>query len=307
MITSMPARCAWLALLLPLLLLGACARKQVRAPVEERAASAAAGAPATRADQAPAAAGGGLYAPHIRDGAPVDAPDIASLMEPTPRREPRARYGNHSPYTVLGREYRVMDDARGYVERGVASWYGTKFHGRATSTLEPYDMYAFTAAHKTLPLPTYASVTNLENGRSVIVRINDRGPFAHDRLIDLSYAAAVRLGVHVKGTAPVEVRALLPTGDDRREPPPTRLVTAPDEAAPAWVQVGSFASRENAERLAQQLRAALAEPVRVDEVAVGVSHMFRVRLGPFLRAAEALDLSGRVSAAGFGNPRILTE
>ena len=155
-------------------------------------------------------------------------------------------------------------------------------------------------------------VTRRKTGDWVLVRINDRGPFAHERLIDLSYAAAVRLGVHVKGTAPVEVRALVPSGDEPREPPRTQLVTGPGGAPPAWVQVGSFASRDNAEQLARRLRGVFAEPVRVDEVpfdgvAAGVSRMFRVRLGPFLRAAEALDLSGRVSAAGFGNPRILTE
>src|SRR5690606_20333263 len=192
------------------------------------------------------------------------------------------------------------------VERGVASWYGTKFHGRATSTLEPYDMYAFTAAHKTLPLPTYASVTNLENGRSVVVRINDRGPFAHDRLIDLSYAAAVRLGVHVKGTALVEVRSLEP--QQRGEPPPPSTVTAAHAgSARAWVQVGSFASRGNAEDLADRLRAAQHRPVQVEDVVLGVARMFRVRLGPFGHATEALEAARAVAKAGFGEPAILTE
>jgi rare lipoprotein A len=138
------------------------------------------------------------------------------------------------------------------------------------------------------------------------VRINDRGPFAHDRLIDLSYAAAVRLGVHVKGTALVEVRALEPVSG-AREPPPVQQVSAPPPTARAWLQVGSFASRENAERLASQLRDALARPVSVEDVAVGAARVFRVRLGPFTHAAEALDLSGRVSAAGFGSPSLLTE
>ena len=253
-------------------------------------------------------AGGGLYAPHIRDGAPADAPDIASLPEPVPRPEPRARYGNHSPYTVLGRSYRVLDDARGYVERGIASWYGTKFHGRATSTLEPYDMYAFTAAHKTLPLPSWVRVTNLENGRSLVVRVNDRGPFAHDRLIDLSYAAAVRLGVHVKGTAPVEVRALDPAGG---EPPPPAVVTArsgqPAAPARAFVQVGSFADRGNAEQLAERLRDRLRQPVRIDEALVGALRLFRVRFGPFEQADEAHALRGRLSELGFGAATILSE
>src|SRR5690606_2357757 len=110
-----------------------------------------------------------------------------------------ARYGNKSPYSVLGKTYRVMPDARNYVERGIASWYGNKFHGYMTSSLEPYDMYQFSAAHKTLPLPSYVRVTNLESGKSVVVRVNDRGPFHENRLIDLSYAAAVRIGVWPKG------------------------------------------------------------------------------------------------------------
>ena len=296
------------AALLPLLacalLAGGCARQPVRQPPPVAEAGDTATTPAKPPE------GGGLYAPHIRDGAPADAPDIAALPEPVPRAEPRARYGNHSPYVVLGRRYEVLPEARGYVERGIASWYGTKFHGRATSTLEPYDMYAFSAAHKTLPLPTYASVTNLENGRSVIVRINDRGPFAHDRLIDLSYAAAVRLGVHVKGTAPVEVRVLEPLPG--AEPPPVRTVQAvPAPAGPgaqrSFVQVGSFGSRDNAERLASRLRRDTQGPVRIDPVELDGRQTFRVRLGPFARIADALDWSERLRAAGFGTPSILSD
>jgi rare lipoprotein A len=135
------------------------------------------------------------------DGPPNVPFDVDALVEPVPKDEPLARYGNHSPYEVLGHRYKVLPRRSGYVERGTASWYGTKFHGKLTSKREPYDMYAFTAAHKTLPLPSYARVTRLDSGRSVIVRINDRGPFVGNRLIDLSYAAAVKLGVHLSGTA----------------------------------------------------------------------------------------------------------
>ena len=151
---------------------------------------------------------GGAYAPDIADGAPAELPDVANLPEPVPHPEPPSRYGNRSPYVVLGKTYTVLPSAAGYIERGVASWYGTKFDGRMTSSLEPYDLAQFTAAHRTLPLPSYARVTNLENGRSVIVRINDRGPFHDGRLIDLSYAAAIKLGVNVHGTAQVEVRGI---------------------------------------------------------------------------------------------------
>jgi rare lipoprotein A len=151
---------------------------------------------------------GGLYAPHIRDSAPTELPRVDLIPEPDVVDEPRSRYGNRSPYTVLGKSYRVVDSTDGFVEQGLASFYGNKFHGRRTSNLEVYDMYAFTAAHKTLPLPSFAKVTNLENGRSVIVRVNDRGPFHEGRVVDLSWAAAVKLDMHRAGTARVQVQAL---------------------------------------------------------------------------------------------------
>lgn len=158
---------------------------------------------------------GGLYAPGIKDRAPA-APlhDVDLIPEPEVVDEPRSAYGNRSPYKVLGKTYTVRESAAGHVETGIGSYYGTKFHARRTSNLEVYDMYAFTAAHKSLPLPSFARVTNLENGKSVIVRVNDRGPFHDGRIIDLSYAAAVKLGYHDKGTARVEVRGLTP--DDVR-------------------------------------------------------------------------------------------
>lgn len=151
---------------------------------------------------------GGLYAPHIQDSAPDGLPDVDLIPEPEVSNEPRSRYGNRSPYVVLGKSYSVLPSAEGYDGTGIASFYGSKFHGRRTSSLEVYDMYAFSAAHKTLPLPSYARVTNLSNGKSVVVRVNDRGPFHDGRVIDLSYAAAVKLGVDRTGTARVEVRGL---------------------------------------------------------------------------------------------------
>ena len=148
---------------------------------------------------------GGLYAPGVADSAPAGGiPDVDLIPEPEVRDEPRSRYGNRSPYKVLGKRYTVLDSAKGYDEIGIASYYGNKFHGRRTSSLEVYDMYAFTAAHKTLPLPSFARVTNLDNNRSVVVRVNDRGPFHKGRIIDLSYAAAVKLGI--TGPAPAGSR-----------------------------------------------------------------------------------------------------
>ena len=140
-----------------------------------------------------------------------------------PRQEFKSRLGNPAFYDELGVRYRVLDTSDGYVERGLASWYGRNFHGRRTSAGEPYDMYAMTAAHKTLPLPTYVQVTDLDTGNRVVVRVNDRGPFVEGRIIDLSYVAAVKLGIATAGTARVEVRALDPPAVD----PPGELLIGP--------------------------------------------------------------------------------
>ncbi|PPT76553.1 hypothetical protein XaplCFBP3122_09525 [Xanthomonas arboricola pv. populi] len=160
--------------------------------------------PSTRGDYT----AGGLYKPGVKDATPDHVPNVACIPEPLVANEPRSAVGNRSPYEVLGKRYVVMDNPGDYVERGTASYYGSKFHGRLTSNKEVYDMYAFTAAHKTLPLPSFALVTNTDTGDSVVVRVNDRGPFHDGRVIDLSYAAAVKLGITGKGTGNVEVRGL---------------------------------------------------------------------------------------------------
>jgi rare lipoprotein A len=159
---------------------------------------------------------GGLYKPGVSDTTPTEVPDVDCIAEPQIAAEPLSDYGNKSPYTVLGKDYKVLGTAADYDEKGLASYYGQKFHGRKTSNHEVYDMYQFTAAHKTLPLPSFALVTNLDTGKDVIVRVNDRGPFHDGRVIDLSYAAAVKLGITGRGTGRVEVKALHP--DDPRLP-----------------------------------------------------------------------------------------
>lgn len=229
-----------------------------------------------------------------RDGAPIGSIDVSGIPEPVPRAEPRARYGNHSPYTVLGRTYRVMDSAKGYRERGIASWYGTKFHGKLTSTREPYDMLAFTAAHKTLPLPTYVRVTNLDNGQHLIVRVNDRGPFHAGRIIDLSYAAAIRLGIAAQGTGRVEVEAIDPDQSDAAATPRPQTATP----LPRYVQVGSFASRDNALRLRERLEEAGIDDLFLDRVLTRGELFHRLRIGP-LDSVEAADaLIERLAAIG---------
>ena len=145
-----------------------------------------------------------------KDGPPKNFQDISQIPDAIPKIEPRARYGNHSPYKVLGKTYRVMKSAAGYKQDGIGSWYGEKFAGRKTSSFEPYDPYAMTAAHKSLPLPSYVRVTNLENNREIVVKVNDRGPFHEERIIDLSYAAAAKLGYMDKGTARVRVEFINP-------------------------------------------------------------------------------------------------
>ena len=172
---------------------------------------------------------GGLYKPGVADTTPDHMPDLDCIREPVVTAEARSRVGNKSPYTVLGKQYRVLDRVDDYVEQGTASYYGNKFHGRRTSNQEVYDMYAYSAAHKSLPLPSFARVTNLDNGTSVVVRVNDRGPFHEGRVIDLSYAAAVKLGITQRGTGRVEVRGLAPDGRAVTETP---AVSAPMATTP---------------------------------------------------------------------------
>ncbi|GAB4170773.1 MAG: septal ring lytic transglycosylase RlpA family protein [Wenzhouxiangellaceae bacterium] len=228
-----------------------------------------------------------------RDG-PGRPLDPNAIEEPKPRPEPRARYGNHSPYTVAGRTYHVLPSARGYRERGLASWYGAKFHGRRTSSGEAFDMYKVSGAHRTLPLPTWVEVTNLDNGRRLYVRINDRGPFNEDRIIDLSYAAAVRLGMVEAGTARVEVRAIDLEHLDAGIEAPARV--------PVRLQIGAFAERERAEQLAARLRALDIQRVDVDGVRRNGRRLWRVRIGPIHDLKAAHRLAERLLAEGLGRP-----
>lgn len=212
---------------------------------------------------------GGLYAPGVRDSTPDHVPDVDSIPEPEIVAEPRSRFGNRSPYSVLGKTYRVLDSHDDYVETGTASYYGQKFHGRRTSNLEVYDMYAFTAAHKSLPLPSFARVTNLDNGKSVTVRVNDRGPFHDGRVIDLSYAAAVKLGITQRGTGRVEVRALHPGeapppvyASAANNPPPVATKPAAPSAMDRLVSAIPVASA-NAGELPPGARIATGKPAPV--------------------------------------------
>lgn len=222
--------------------------------------------------------------------------DVADAV---PRAEPLSRYGNHSPYEVFGKKYFVLPSSDGYHEQGIASWYGSKFHGRRTSSGEPYDMHLATAAHKSLPLPTYAEVTNLDNGRKVIVKINDRGPFKDDRLIDLSYGAALRLGMVGVGTARVDLRVLdVPKGAPSAAGEVSAAASIVVDDQETWLQAGAYGTRENAERLASELERASLNPVSIHDV----NDLFRVWLGPYASHTEVESVIKRAIELGFERP-----
>ena len=218
----------------------------------------------------------------------------SAVPDAVPRAEPRAARGNPPFYEVFGQRYRVLPSADGFAERGVASWYGPDFHGGLTSSGERYDMYAMTAAHKTLPLPSYVRVTNLQNGRTAVVRVNDRGPFSKNRIIDLSYVAAAKLDMIGAGTAMVEVAAVGPgpAGTARAAVPvPERL----------YAQAGAFSDESNARRLAERLAASGFDGVAVQPGSVGGRDLFRVRIGPLDSVAAFDSVVERMRAAGFGS------
>jgi len=252
---------------------------------------------------------GGLYAPHLSDSAPASAIDVDKLIEPTPKSDPLARYGNKSPYTVLGKTYYVLDRSKDYEQRGIASWYGQKFNGRKTSSGEIYSICDFTAAHKTLPLPSYVRVTNTRNGKSVVVRVNDRGPFHEGRIIDLSYVAAIRIGLDKTGTAPVEVE-LLQSGENnasddisvvRRE-----AFFSEINDAQVSLQFGSFADKDNAKRLQDRLQNANIENVELDKVEVQGRSIWRVQL----RALKNEQLAGifeKIRQLGLAKPKVINQ
>jgi rare lipoprotein A len=252
--------------------------------------------------------GGGRY--YQNDGPPRfgKGPDPASVPDAVPRNEPLSRTGN-APYTALGQHFTPMRDARGFRQQGYASWYGRQYHGNRTSSGEVYDMFAMTAAHPTLPLPSYVRVRNPSNGRQVVVKVNDRGPFLGGRVIDLSYMAARKLGVVESGVARVEIetvfageppaRVAVSRAPEAQSTPAVPLVSTASASAPAdhatgvsyLLQAGSFASRGNAEQLAQRLRRSGYDNVRVARVYLSGRDYHRVQIGPYAsrQSAEAMS------------------
>ena len=225
----------------------------------------------------------------------------------------KARHGNPSSYVVFGKRYFVMSSAKGFVQRGTASWYGPDFHGKRTSSGETYNMHAMTAAHKTLPLPTMVRVKNLSNGKTAIVKVNDRGPFAHDRVIDLSYAAAKKLGVIGPGTAQVEITALTATDHQsaatEQRPTiraiPLETARADQPADEIFLQLGYFGSEVNAINMRNDLHNKNEQAVVISAVESDSGTFYRVRLGPLLDVAEAESVQKRLLRKGYENVRIV--
>lgn len=233
--------------------------------------------------------GGCSFGGSEKDSAPRRAIEAHQVDDAVPRYEPILARGNKSPYTVLGKRYTVLDSAAGYRERGTASWYGRKFHGRKTSNGEIFDTYKATAAHRSLPIPTYVRVTNLNNQRSMIVRVNDRGPFHGNRLIDLSYGAAVKLGFAKQGTAPVLVETVSAGGRSQALPTVYR-----------FVQVGAFSQRSAAQSLRDDLASGLSWTVKVSLIKRFGQRLYRVRIGPIDTVGQLREVQDYLENVGLG-------
>ncbi|MFT2111905.1 septal ring lytic transglycosylase RlpA family protein [Marinomonas sp. 2405UD68-3] len=256
------------------------------------------------------ASGGGRYS-ILQDHAPTGDIKVDHLPDLVPIWEPKSRGGNKSSYKVWGKTYHVMNSAKGYSATGTASWYGKKFHGHKTSNGEVYDMYAFSAAHKSLPLPTYLKVTNLDNNRSVIVRVNDRGPFHGNRLIDLSYAAAARLDYHKKGLARVKIEAITPKQKESYSP--KKATSSPAVSKPivtnkvtsansfTHLQVGAFSSQESANTLKKRLIQKFDTQIRVS-VKKKEGSLYKVFAGPYKTMSDLDEWGRKIQGAGFSQP-----
>jgi rare lipoprotein A len=244
------------------------------------------------------------------DGAPDQDIDISQVANATPRNEPHSRYGNPAKYTVRGKTYYVLKSAEGFTQKGIASWYGKKFHGHRTSSGEPFNMYAMTAAHKNLPLPTYVEVRNVDNNRTIIVRVNDRGPFHSGRIIDLSYAAAKKLRITATGTGNVEIKALTPADLNSKHtaktPKLSNNVNTIPEGARLYLQLGAFNSKQNAHLLENKLQN------RYQELIISTSFnnergVYRVRIGPLQSVADADRLAQNLNNDGYPHSHVVID
>lgn len=247
-----------------------------------------------------------------KDGPPPFPVDVSKIPDAVPKKEALSKYGNYPSYVVFGRRYYTLKTSKNYEAQGVASWYGTKFHSLRTSSGERYNMLGMTAAHKTLPLPTYVQVTNLANNKQVIVKVNDRGPFESNRLIDLSYVAAKKLGITGRGTAYVDVKAIDPDAYYRHilTEKPTILAHnthysrhhhhSVHDAKGMYLQVGAFKNRVYAERLKNRLSKVVSSPIRVARIS---NHLYHVQIGPIRDVATATQISERLRSIGLSSTK----
>jgi rare lipoprotein A len=250
-----------------------------------------------------------------QDRAPSQALDVSQIREVIPVPLNRTMAGNRSPYTVNGRSYRVMQTEVGFQQTGLASWYGEKFHGHQTSNGEVFDMYQVSAAHTGLPIPSFVRVTNLENQRSIVVRVNDRGPFHNDRVIDLSYAAAYKLGFANQGTALVHIEAIVPSqnvilaANTASNPATTVTASATAAAGDRYLQAGAFSDLRAAQRLSDRLRDLTSRPVfiRSIQAADTSQQLHRVRVGPISDPSEIERISDLMQSANLGQPYVVEE
>lgn len=242
--------------------------------------------------------GGPSMVPPNQDYAPTSdeiPPEIEKTPDAVPQQEPRSTSGNPKTYTVFGESYTVMDSAAGFRQRGYASWYGKKFHGRKTASGERYDIYGMTAAHKNLPLPTYVRVTNLGNGKTTVVKVNDRGPFHSDRIIDLSYAAAAKLGIIGHGTAMVEIEAITSADDNLPPADSPETAAARPVARSGYLQVAAYVDPINAVALREELQQHGIGPVEIRINDDQSPPVHRVVVGPFSDEAAAGEILNRLS------------
>lgn len=252
------------------------------------------------------------------DGPPTEKIDPEQIESITPKYEPLSRQGNPTSYIdpIYGNKVYPLKSSQGFTERGLASWYGSKFHQRLTSNGEFYDMYALSAAHKTLPLPTYLEVTNLHNGKKLIVRVNDRGPFHQQRILDLSYAAAVKLGFSNQGTTQVEIKAIDTSADrpqfavaDINQPIPNNIVNhsikAKEEKRHLFLQLGAFSQQKNAKILQKRLLNEGLKGIVLSSVQQKKKVIYRLRIGPITRKSEGDTLLKQAKKLGVNSARLL--
>ncbi len=232
--------------------------------------------------------------------------DISTLEQWDIQPEAKSRYGNHSPYVVFGKTYYLADTKKDFEQTGTASWYGKKFHGHTTSNMEIFDMYKLTAAHRTLPLPSYVEVTNLDNNKKVIVRVNDRGPFKSKRIIDLSWAAAKALDYDKKGLANVHIRLLHPNDQRNTKTQVAYTSKSINSDGLKFLQVGAYSQKTTALDIAKQLSIFFILPVHVTETLVD-NPLYRVRIGPLTNEANIIDIIGKIQNQGFSNTKIVVE